>query len=111
MKDQKLKTYMVKLSVGLESGAPTFVSEGQPVIPVQAKQPVTGGKIYTTGNVPMKSIGFDVLAIKDEMSNDDLVVMEYEVEPEKDISYAQLLTYMDNVIKPSLAWIIASTFK
>ena len=111
MKEQTLKTYIVKLTVGLDSGTPTFISEGLTVEPVQAKQPVSGGKIYTTGDVPLKSVGFDILAIKDEMVNDSDVIMEYEVEPEKELSYPQLLTYMDNVIKPSLAWIIASTIQ
>jgi hypothetical protein len=118
MNTEVVKSYIVSINVTNQNGTSTFTNEdGVEITPIQAKQTNDGGAIYIDAPAPLRSVGYSILAIRDQMytedENSDVMsfTMTYEVEPEKDLNPEQLVKYIQHIVYPTLAWILMRTLE
>lgn len=109
-----VKTFMVKLKLVVENGVATvFSTDGLKVVPVPIM--FRGGNCYADADVPMKAIGYQIHSVQEDFgSSDDSpeITFNYEIEPLKDTEHwntAKILQYLDNVVKPTIAFYLAET--
>jgi hypothetical protein len=113
-KEEKVKTYMVKLKLVVENGIGTvYDSENMKVDP----KPIMfrGGNCYADYDAPMKAIGYQIHSVQEEFgSSDDSpeLIMTYEIEPLKDTEHwntATAIRYLTTIVHPTIAYYLAET--
>jgi hypothetical protein len=118
MNTEVVKSYIVSINATNQNGTSTFTDEnGAEITPIRAKQTNDGGAIYIDAPAPFRSVGYSILAIRDQMHTEDdssdvlSFTMTYEVEPEKDLNPEQLVKYIQHIVYPTLAWILMRTLE